>query len=92
MVKSCREVNLSLGSLSREVIDEEIVQRDNMRRSLIANKFIKKGSTIKEEDIIMKRPGNGIPPNFLSDVIGSILVKDMEEEEQFAWENLKKNN
>ena len=43
MVKSCREVNLSLGSLSREVIDEEIVQRDNMRRSLIANKFIKKG-------------------------------------------------
>ena len=40
----------------------------------------------------MKRPGNGIPPNFLSDVIGSILVKDMEEEEQFAWENLKKNN
>ena len=92
MVKSCREVNLSLGSLSREVIDEEIVQRDNMRRSLIASKFIKKGSTIKEEDIIMKRPGNGIPPNFLSDVIGSILVKDMEEEEQFAWENLKKNN
>ena len=90
IVEGCREANLSLGSFLRKVTNEEINQRVNMRRSLISNKSIKKGSLIKEDDIIMKRPGDGIPVDLLNNVVGCILLEDMEEEEQFLWQKLKK--
>ena len=34
-----------------------------MRRSIVIEKFIKKGSVIKLEDINFKRPGTGISPS-----------------------------
>mgnify|MGYP001468740435 CR=1 FL=1 len=66
--------------------EEEMNQRLKMRRSLISKKSMKKGQIITEEDILIKRPGDGIPPSEIKNILGRILNKDIEEEEKFSWD------
>ncbi len=91
MVESCKKVYLSMGSEKRELSNEELTQRIKMRRSLISQRSLKKGHIITEKDILIKRPGDGIPPNDLEKIIGSKLLDDMDEETQFLWEKLDTN-
>ena len=50
------------------------------RRSILANKNIKKGQIIKETDLICKRPGTGLPASQVFNIIGKkakkIILKD----------------
>ena len=80
-----------MGSEKRELSNEELTQRIKMRRSLISQRSLKKGHIITEKDILIKRPGDGIPPNDLEKIIGSKLLDDMDEETQFLWEKLDTN-
>ena len=50
---------------------------------------MKKGQIITENDISIKRPGDGIPPNKLNELIGNYLIEDIEEETQFTWDKLQ---
>tara|TARA_B100000886_G_scaffold93274_1_gene61657 strand:+ start:12369 stop:13403 length:1035 start_codon:yes stop_codon:yes gene_type:complete len=86
IVTNCREVYLSLGNKKRTISEEEINQRLKMRRSLISKKSMKKGQIITEDDILIKRPGDGIPPSEIKNILGRILNKDIEEEEKFSWD------
>ena len=89
MVQGCKEAYLSLGSFKRKITEEELEQRINMRRSLISNKSMKKGQIITESDILMKRPGDGIPPNQIDKILGGRLLEDIDEETQFEFEKIK---
>ena len=54
-------------------------EKSNMiiaRKSIVANQTIKKGDILTEENIVVKRPGNGISPMNWDEVIGSIAEKD----------------
>ena len=89
LVSSCKEVFESLGKHERILSDYEMEQRFKMRRSLVSNKSMKKGQIITENDISIKRPGDGIPPNKLNELIGNYLIEDIEEETQFTWDKLQ---
>ncbi len=89
MVQGCKEAYISMGSLSRKITEEEIEQRINMRRSLISKKAMKKGQIITDSDIIMKRPGDGIPPDQIDKILGRTLLEDIDEETQFEFEKIK---
>ena len=91
MIDSCKNVYLSMGSKKREVNTEELEQRIKMRRSLISQRSLKKGHIISEEDILMKRPGDGIPPNEINKIIGCKLLEDIDEETQFKLEKIDPN-
>ena len=56
------------------------------RRSILARIKIPKGKIIKEEDIVIKRPGLGIHPSQLSQLIGKIAKIDIDEDEPITWE------
>ena len=47
------------------------------RKSIHSNKIINKGQTIKKEDLIMMRPGDGISPMLIESVIGSLANKNL---------------
>lgn len=72
LVLDCRNIQLALGSKKRTVLPEEYTQRRNMRRSVIAVRDISEGEILKKEDLDVKRPGTGIPPERMEELIGRI--------------------
>ena len=59
---------------------------NNARRSIIANRNIKKGSIIKEKDLVIKRPNYGIHPSFISIIVGRIATVDIASDEPITWD------
>lgn len=78
MVQNCKNVQIALGSPNRTVLFDELEQRKNMRRSVIASKDLKAGSKISIADLDVKRPGTGIPPEEMKTLVGKILNRDIE--------------
>ena len=62
---------------------EEIKFEDKPRYSLV-----KKGTKIKREWLIVKRPGYGIKPKYLEIVIGRTTKRDIKTDEWIAWEDI----
>jgi sialic acid synthase SpsE len=77
MINQCRNVHVGLGIKDRVVSAEELEQRIKMRRSIVVIRDMAVGSTIQIEDLGMKRPGTGIPPEQLQDLIGKKLITDV---------------
>ena len=44
------------------------------------------GEIIRAEDLMPKRPGTGIPPEFANIIVGRKVVKDLEEDTILTWE------
>lgn len=78
LVESCRTVNLALGSKERKVFPEEYEQRKNMRRSVVAARSMTQGEVLRVEDLTVKRPGTGIPPEKMDDLIGRVVKNSIE--------------
>lgn len=88
LVSKCRDIQIALGSKERILQQQELDQRTNMRRSLIAVRDLKAGDIIEEKDLYAKRPGTGIPPDQLSCVIGKRVVQDIEADTLILPENI----
>lgn len=58
----------------------EEIPRKQARRSIVLSKKLKKGEILKEENIIIKRPGTGISPLEYYNIIGKKINKDLEED------------
>lgn len=54
--------------------------RKEARRSIVASRNIKKGEEISDEDLTFKRPGTGIYPSRIDEVIGRIAKEDIPED------------
>ena len=78
LITNCLNVYNALGDESRVVSDIELKQREKMRRSIVANKSLKKGSVISISDIDFKRPGNGFAPSQIREIEGKVLSQDIE--------------
>ena len=81
MVDSIRRIELALGDGMKQPAESEKKNMDVARKSIIAKKDIKAGEVFNEENLTIKRPGNGISPMRWFDVIGKIALRDFEEDE-----------
>lgn len=82
MVKAIRNIELAMsGSGLKEPSASEIKNITIARKSIVASRSIKQGEIFTEENITIKRPGDGMSPMKWNEVIGKIAVKDFEEEE-----------
>jgi sialic acid synthase SpsE len=79
-----------LGGADKIVLDSEEIARQHARRSLVAAVGIPVGTKINSEHLTWKRPGAGISPREIDDVIGRYAVRDIAEDELIAWEHLEK--
>ena len=77
MIKQCKNVHNGLGNKDRIVSEAEIEQREKMRRSIIVTHDMTAGTIIQMEDLDMKRPGTGIPPENLQVLVGKKLKNDI---------------
>ena len=90
MVQNIRDVEKAEGDGKKVISDAEKEMYEKGRRSLIASQQIQKGSKITREMIIIKRPGYGIKPKFLNDIVGKTAKRDIEEDQWITWEDIEK--
>jgi len=76
MVDSIRNIEKALGSSEKKPSQSESVNIDIARKSIISKTDINKGDILDENNLCVKRPGNGISPMRWNEVIGTIAIKD----------------
>jgi sialic acid synthase SpsE len=80
-----------LGESRKHALDNEEPARLHARRSLVASRFIASGSLLSRDDLTWKRPAHGISPSEIGRVLGSKVLKDIEEDTLLQWDMLKES-
>lgn len=78
LVRNCHNVQIAIGDTRRIVLPAEIEQRKKMRRSIVAVKDLNAGTKLTADDLDVKRPGTGLPPDKISELVGKTLLRDIE--------------
>jgi N,N'-diacetyllegionaminate synthase len=81
MVKAIRKIELALGDGVKKPSKSEVKNINIARKSIVANCPIKKGEAFTENNITVKRPGNGISPMKWDIVLGQLAKRDFVEDE-----------
>lgn len=82
MVQAIRHIEQALGDGHKTVSESERKNRDVARKSIVAACPIRKGERLTEQNLTVKRPGNGLSPMRWEEVVGRRAVRDFQEEEQ----------
>ncbi len=77
MIKSIRNIEKSLGSFGKKITLSEKKNLSIVRKSIHLNKSLKKGAFLEAHDLIMLRPGDGISPLKIDDIIGKRVTKNL---------------
>ncbi|HOM02482.1 MAG TPA: N-acetylneuraminate synthase [Acetivibrio sp.] len=81
MVDSIRNIELALGDGIKRPSESEKKNICVARKSIVAKRNIKKGEIFTEENLTVKRPGNGISPMRWFEVLGKRAIRDFNEDE-----------
>lgn len=81
LVDGIREVELALGDgETRQISQGEMINRENLAKSLIATSNLKSGHVVTAADIDVKSPGQGLSPKKFPQLIGKTLRRNIEAE------------
>lgn len=82
MIASIRNIEMALsGTGDKLTSNSEQTNKEIARKSIVASKKIAIGEALTEENITVKRPGNGISPMLWDIVIGQKAPRSFEEDE-----------
>ena len=90
MVKAIRNIELAIsGSGIKEPSASELKNSSIARKSICLKANKTAGTIIEASDICIKRPGDGISPMKIDEVIGKTLNSDIEADVPLKWEDLR---
>lgn len=75
MVTSIRNIEKALGKYDKQVTHSEEKNVLIARKSIVAARKIEKGEIFTEQNLTVKRPGNGLSPMKWPEVIGKVAAK-----------------
>lgn len=81
MVTAIRNIEAALGNELKKPTESELKNKDIVRKSIVARHKINAGEVFTEENITVKRPGNGISPAKWFDILGQKAKWDFEKDE-----------
>jgi len=84
MVENVRLAEEVLGSSQIRVYEAEEPARERARRCIVADRDISRGDLITNEMIGIKRPGTGLSPALIDQVVGRIARVDIGQDEQIT--------
>jgi len=84
MVEAIRATKKLLGKVDYSMSEKKLQNR-RFSRSLYVAKDIKKGEVFTQENIRSVRPGYGMHPKYLKDVLGKKATQDYAFAERFTW-------
>jgi len=85
MVDEVRNVEKTLGKVDYKVTDKDKLRR----RSLFVVKDIKQGEKITKQNVRSVRPGHGLHPKFLSQIIGKTAVTELSKGTPLSFDKIK---
>ena len=83
MVRSIRNAEKALGGVVYPT-DPSAIKGREFCRSLYVARDMKEGETVTEENVRSVRPGYGLPPRYLPDVLGKRVRRDVSAGERFS--------
>jgi N,N'-diacetyllegionaminate synthase len=89
MVGAIREIESALGDGEKKLQSCEVSIRDVVRKSIVAAKKIPVGSKITKNHLAIKRPGTGIEPKFLENLIGKTVLCEIEKDTVISWDMIQ---
>ncbi|NMA73280.1 MAG: N-acetylneuraminate synthase [Bacteroidales bacterium] len=81
MVTLIRNIEKALGDGVKKPSESEKRNIGIARKSILAKRNIKKGEVLSEDNLTIKRPGNGISPMKWYDILGQKAKRDFDEDE-----------
>ncbi|MFJ8246327.1 N-acetylneuraminate synthase [Peribacillus asahii] len=87
-VQSIRNIEKSLGDGIKRCMPSELSTQKVSRKSIVLAKSVEKGQTLNCNDLLIKRPGYGIPPKFIDLIVGRVISKDMKIDDILTWDDL----
>lgn len=88
IVEDSAKICQALGRYERVVSEAEEKKKLRFRRSIVVNRNLVSGDTIKLEDLSYKRPGTGIKPDEAQYVVGRKLNRNINSDELLHWSDL----
>ena len=85
-----RKTELALGSTIKKVLPEEEENRTKLRKSIVAAVEIPVGTKLKREMLTVKRPGTGISPTKIKDLLHYQARTDIKKDSTILYEMLEK--
>jgi N-acetylneuraminate synthase len=89
LVETIRNVEAALGDGIKRPMPSERANKSHMQKSLVARRDIASGELIVAEAIAIKRPGHGLKPAWLDDVVGRRAARDIRKNEMLTLAHLE---
>jgi len=89
LVQAIRNTEIALGNGEKKPAANELPIRELVRRSVTLKHALAKGVCLSEDDLILLRPGNGISPGELPQLIGKKLNLNLSAGSTLLWEHIE---
>lgn len=90
MVSAIRHIEKAFGSPDVRRLPCEEDAAAVARKSIVTARPICKGTVIQMDDLACRRPGTGIAPKHLGDLVGLRAAADMAEGHMISWEEVRR--
>jgi N,N'-diacetyllegionaminate synthase len=81
MVSAIRHIEVALGDGTKRVAEAERANIAVARKSIVAARDIRCGELLTEDNLAVKRPGNGLSPMLWDSVVGTCAARDFQADE-----------
>jgi len=93
LVTAIRDVEQALGPLDmpreRILSQGELINRENLGKSVVAARDLAAGTAIQAEDLLVRSPGQGLPPIHIPRLIGHKTRRAMKADDYFFLSDLE---
>ena len=87
-VRAIRNVEAARGDGLKQPAPSERSNRDVLRKSLAFKSAVAASTVISREMLVAKRPGTGVSPSRIEEVVGRRLLRSVEKDTPVSWEIL----
>jgi N-acetylneuraminate synthase/sialic acid synthase len=89
LVRDLRRARLAIGDGIKRPLPCEIKPLFKMAKKLVAARDLPAGRVLTREDIVIKSPGDGLPPYELESLIGKATLRALKEDENISFDDLR---
>ncbi len=88
MIHAIRNVEAALGSATKGPTPAEEDVRQAARRSVVAARDLPESTILSDECLACKRPGTGIAPTHMHQLLGKKTTRELKADEQITWNDI----